>query len=36
MTGVPVVGLDTGAIDGIEHVGSPEEAVVRALERAGA
>jgi uncharacterized protein (TIGR00725 family) len=35
-TGVPVVGLDTWSIDGIEHVGSPEEAVVRALERAGA
>jgi len=30
-TGVPVVGLDTWALDGIEPVASPEAAVARAL-----
>jgi uncharacterized protein (TIGR00725 family) len=29
-TGVPVIGVNTWEIDGIEHVGSPEEAVARA------
>ncbi len=29
-TGVPVIGVNTWQIDGIEHVGSPEEAVARA------
>jgi uncharacterized protein (TIGR00725 family) len=33
-TGVPVVGLDTWAITGIEPVASPEVAVTRALELA--
>jgi uncharacterized protein (TIGR00725 family) len=28
--GVPVIGVNTWQIDGIEHVGSPEEAVARA------
>jgi uncharacterized protein (TIGR00725 family) len=32
-TGVPVVGLDTWQIDGVEQVDSAEEAVQRALER---
>ena len=34
-TGVPVVGLDTWALDGIEPAGSPEAAVARALALAG-
>jgi hypothetical protein len=33
-TGVPVVGLRTWAIDGIERVGSAEQATARALELA--
>jgi uncharacterized protein (TIGR00725 family) len=33
-TGVPVVGLDTWAIDGIEPAASPQAAVARALELA--
>jgi len=34
-TGVPVVGIDSWAIDGVEAVKSPEEAAARALELAG-
>ena len=34
-TGVPVIGLGTWAIDGIEIVETPREAVDRALERVG-
>ncbi len=34
-TGVPVIGLDTWEIKGIERVGSPDEAVGRALTAAG-
>jgi uncharacterized protein (TIGR00725 family) len=34
-TGVPVIGLRTWEIDGIERVDSPGEAVDRALRRAG-
>jgi uncharacterized protein (TIGR00725 family) len=33
-TGTPVIGLDTWAIDGIEAVTSPEQAVITAIERA--
>ena len=33
-TGVPVIGLQTWDIEGIERVGSPSEAVERALQRA--
>ena len=33
-TGVPVIGLETWEIEGIERVGSPGEAVQRALQRA--
>ena len=32
--GVPVIGLDTWEIEGVERVKSAEEAVTRALERA--
>jgi hypothetical protein len=35
-TGVPVVGLDTWAIDGVEASPSPEAAAARALELARA
>lgn len=35
-TGVPVVGLSTWDIDGIEQVNSPADAVERGLRRAGA
>jgi uncharacterized protein (TIGR00725 family) len=35
-TRIPVVGLETWAIDGIEPAGSPEAAVARALELAAA
>jgi uncharacterized protein (TIGR00725 family) len=34
-TGVPVVGVGTWAIEGIEQLGTPEEAVGRALTLAG-
>jgi uncharacterized protein (TIGR00725 family) len=34
-TGVPVVGLDSWAIDGIEQTETPEQAVKLALDRAG-
>jgi uncharacterized protein (TIGR00725 family) len=34
-TGVPVIGLDTWEIDGIERVRSPAQAVARALAAAG-
>jgi len=33
-TGVPVIGLDTWEIEGVERVKSSEEAVTRALQRA--
>jgi uncharacterized protein (TIGR00725 family) len=33
-TGVPVIGLDTWEIEGVERVKSAEEAVTRALQRA--
>jgi uncharacterized protein (TIGR00725 family) len=33
-TGVPVVGLNTWAIDGIERVATPAEAAARALQLA--
>jgi uncharacterized protein (TIGR00725 family) len=32
-TGVPVIGLDTWDIDGVEQLPSPDAAVARALER---
>ncbi|HTU85962.1 MAG TPA: TIGR00725 family protein [Solirubrobacteraceae bacterium] len=34
-TGVPVIGLESWDIDGIERVDSPEDAVARATARAG-
>ena len=33
--GLPVLGLETWDIDGVEHTSSPEDAVSRALELAG-
>ena len=33
--GVPVIGLDTWDVEGIQHVSSPGEAVARALRAAG-